>query len=126
MQCGIAGLINDWHDNAGICGGCASCKTQTTNRRTRQKSRSLKVQAEEPQVEEPQQQEQTSKNNNQLMKMLKGEQDVQGAESASRKTTEQEAQPEESSMNYAFGKSISADTGDTANCCIPGEQKTST
>ena len=32
MQCGIAGLIDDWYNNAGICGGCASCKNTDDNR----------------------------------------------------------------------------------------------
>ena len=32
MQCGIAGLFNDWYNNAGICGGCASCKNTDDNR----------------------------------------------------------------------------------------------
>lgn len=51
MQCGIAGLFNDWYNNAGICGGCAIAEEQTTE------SQQTEGQASEPQADELQQQE---------------------------------------------------------------------
>ena len=99
-----------------------AAKTQTTTEDQTEEPKS-EVQAEESQVEEPQQQEQTSEEQQSVDENVEGEQDVQEQEAPEQETTEQEAQPEKQHELCLRGKSISADTGDTANCCILGNRR---
>ena len=82
------------------------------------------VQAEESQVEEPQQQEQTSEEQQSVDENVEGEQDVQEQE-APRAGNDRTGSPTRRKQHELClrGKSISADTGDTANCCILGNRR---
>ena len=94
-----------------------AAKTQTTTEDQTEEPKS-EVQAEESQVEEPQQQEQTSEEQQSV------DENVEGAGSA-RAGNDRTGSPTRRKQHELClrGKSISADTGDTANCCILGNRR---